>query len=98
MLFRGAFITECTLTSFMTTNGIKTTKKISGFLEWAAQCGLLESDLAAQEGAGVVGREERESWGREEAHTGSTFMVGGLGLRWGQLGWELFRPFITNRE
>lgn len=81
----------------MTTNGIKTTKNI-WFLEWAAQWGLLESDLAVQEGAGVVGREEGEIWGREEAHTGSTFIVGGLALRWGQLGWEILRPFITNRE
>lgn len=52
----------------MTTNGIKTTKNI-WFLEWAAQWGLLESDLAAQEGVGVVGRERKERAGAERKPT-----------------------------
>lgn len=70
MFLRGTFITESTLTSFMTTNGIKTThtKKI-WFLERAAQRGLLESDLAAQEWAGVVGRERKERAGAEKKPT-----------------------------
>lgn len=52
----------------------------------------MESDLAARERVAGRGRKEKE------ACTGSTFMVGGLGLRWGQLGWEISSPFITSRE
>jgi hypothetical protein len=47
---------------------LKLQKKI-WFLERAAQWGLLESDLAAREGAGVEGRERKERSGAERKPT-----------------------------
>lgn len=66
----------------MTTNSIKTTKKI-WFLERAVPWGLLESDLAAQEGAGVEERGSRELGQRGNPHR--LHLYGGR-LRWGELG------------
>lgn len=97
MFFRGTFITWSTLTSFMTANGIKATKICSS---WNGQLSGASWSLTWLHRKGWREERGRRKLGppREEARTDSTFMVGGLELRWGQLGWEKSRPFITSRE
>lgn len=57
MFLRGTFITESTLTSFMTTNGIKTTKKKSGF--WRGQLSGASWSLTWLQEKGREWKEER---------------------------------------
>lgn len=40
----------------------------------------------------------RRKPGQRGSHIGSTSTVGGAGLRWGQLEWEVSRPCITSPE